>query len=600
MLKAVNGDHISVSEAGASGNLCHVAISETAPLLPEAPEASEKTSDEPPQLYDLSAGCNDEDPSLRLVGLDNQGRLLDPKCVGLGAERTGAEDGESKFNAVSGGGSEIFFNATTASRPEDGCDSSSSQVFARLGGSRTIEVSRPSGACGVDGEVPCPGATQRARSAFQGGNEAGTKVFFTTSAPLLGGSGAAGDALYEATIGCPGVEPLAEAQPCGAAGREVTSLVEVSHDPDVGEAAEFQGVVKIAPDGSRVYFVARGALTGEPGPEGLTPLKGADNLYVYERDAAHPEGHIAFVADLCSGPALSGVVEDVRCPEGFANDSALWAETGGGEAQTTGDGEFLVFATYGQLIVHGSEADANPAGDIYRYDARTGALNRVSLGEMGADANGNGVEPSPGAYDASIHRGSTTGTVYQQHGLDGRAISEDGSRIVFLSAEPLARDAVNGLANVYEWYEEPGSGGGRVSMISSGTAEQSDQDPVIAPSGRDIFFVTIQGLVSQDTDGQGDVYDARLGGGFPSAPAPVERCEGDACQGALTNPAPLLVPGSVSQAPGGDFAAAAPVSVTTSKKKAPAACKKGDVRKKGLCMKRRSGKKRRKSAKGSR
>ena len=97
--------------------------------------------------------------------------------------------------------------------------------------------------------------------------------------------------------------------------------------------------------------------------------------------------------------------------------------------------------------------------------------------------------------------------------------------------------------------------------------------------------MTSQGLVPQDTDGVDDVYDARLGGGFPPPPAPAEACAGDACQGPLTNPAPLLVPGSVSQAPGGNFAAPVPATATTPKAK-PATCKKGFVKKKGKCVKR--------------
>ena len=79
---------------------------------------------------------------------------------------------------------------------------------------------------------------------------------------------------------------------------------------------------------------------------------------------------------------------------------------------------------------------------------------------------------------------------------------------------------------------------------------EPDSEPVITPSGRDLFFKTSAGLVKEDTDGAPDIYDARIGGGFPVAEAPVERCEGDACQGPLTNPAPLLVPGSAVQASG--------------------------------------------------
>jgi hypothetical protein len=131
-----------------------------------------------------------------------------------------------------------------------------------------------------------------------------------------------------------------------------------------------------------------------------------------------------------------------------------------------------------------------------------------------------------------------------------RAISEDGSRIVFVTAAPLSVDAINGQENVYVWHKEPGWAEGRVSMLSSGSSLTSDKFPVMTPSGRDVFFDTTAGLVPQDTEGDLDVYDARIGGGFPAQPAEREQCSSDACQGALTNPAPLFVPGSISQAPG--------------------------------------------------
>jgi hypothetical protein len=93
-----------------------------------------------------------------------------------------------------------------------------------------------------------------------------------------------------------------------------------------------------------------------------------------------------------------------------------------------------------------------------------------------------------------------------------------------------------------------------VSLLSGGASSTSDQEATISPSGRDVFFVTSQGLSPQDSDGQADIYDARLGPGFPALPSPRKPCEGDACQGPLTNPAPVLVPGSASQAPGENLA----------------------------------------------
>jgi hypothetical protein len=73
-----------------------------------------------------------------------------------------------------------------------------------------------------------------------------------------------------------------------------------------------------------------------------------------------------------------------------------------------------------------------------------------------------------------------------------------------------------------------------------------------------------------------DLYDARIGAGFPAVPAAPEECSADACQGPLTNPAPLLVPGSVSQSPGENLTSppAVPVksgkTVTRAKKRASA------------------------------
>ena len=121
-----------------------------------------------------------------------------------------------------------------------------------------------------------------------------------------------------------------------------------------------------------------------------------------------------------------------------------------------------------------------------------------------------------------------------------------------------------------------------------GGSDQSVEQVVISETGDDIFFTTDQGLVPQDTDGQDDVYDARLGGGFPPAPAEPQPCSGDACQGPLTNPAPLLVPGSVSQAPGENFPAPASPASAGAPAKAPPKCSKGNRLGHGRCVKAKS------------
>jgi hypothetical protein len=570
---------------GASADLCHIFFNDAeGPLLPEAEGTAQGT-----QLYDLAAapagGCHgDGSRPLRLVSVKNtpgphgEPEPIDGKCIaqpGLGLEYGTGQLGS--FNRFPAGGEEAFFTTCLGSP-----GTSPHELFVRLGGEKTIEVSRPlSEACKEETELPCAGGATRPSADFKGASEDGSRVFFTTTASLVGEDKDTTSDLYMATIGCPEGEPG-----CPVAKREVTSLTQVSHDPTGGQAAEVQGVVRIAADGSRVYFVARGDLLSQAEREALegegraVPNVGGENLYVY--DVA--SGRMVFVADLCSGPGLSGAVADRQCPadldEAARNDKKLWGA--GQEAQSTPDGRFLLFSTYARL----SKGDTDNAKDLYRYDAFTGALERVSLGEAGHDANGNrndeeievnGKRELGREADATIPLAGI-----ESDGLEmrTRAISEDGSRIVFTSSEPLSPDAVNGLANVYEWHQAPGEPGeGHVSLISSGSSPTFDNGAVISQSGRDVFFLTTAQLVRQDTEEAVDVYDARLGGGFPAAPAERQPCSGDACQGPLTNPAPLLVPGSVPQAPGGNFAA--PVKAKAKPKKAKPKPKKKRKKKKG-------------------
>ncbi len=538
---------------GASSNFSHILFGEN-PVEPMLPAATEAKAD---QLYDLVTS-GEGAPALRLVGLNDSGELINPNCpVALGTE-SGAN---SHFNAVSADGSEIFFT-TSPNRSGGNCErnhvanpGNPETVFVRVDGTRTLQVSAPvTGDC--VGGAPCASAVQ-SRVEFKGANENGSCVFFTTSQPLVTGDTDSGFDLYAARIGNAGeAGEVCAPNAGGTSGAEVASMVQVSHDRNVGEAADVQGVVAISPDGSRVYFVARGVLSEGVNARGQSPVRGADNLYVDETGSG---GSPVFVADLCSGSGESGEARDVRCPSSVSpseSDTGLWLGSAG-ERQTAGDGRFLLFASYGQLLA----GDTDAARDVYRYDAATGALDRVSSGEDGYDANGNND-----AFNAAIKpEDGSTAFVGQKGHLTFRAISEDGSRVVFTTAEPLSSQATNGLENVYEWHIEPGWSEGRVSLISTGHSTEPVNEVLMSASGRDIFFATSEGLVPGDTDGAGDVYDARLGGGFPEPPAAREPCSGDACQGPLTNPAPLLVPGSVSQAPGENMpapaAAPAPVIV---------------------------------------
>ena len=336
----VAGEPVGKLTEGFSADLCHVVVNTAAvALLPEAVGAKG-------QLYDV-AGCGDV-PGLRLVAVTNSGSLLSPNCnSSLGG------GGVDKVNAISADGSSVYFEVQEPNSSD--CEGKNAgQLFVRLGGERTLEVSKPLGEACV--EVPCPGADARAPARFWGASEDGSRVFFTTEAPLTGGADTSSN-LYMAKIGCPG-----EASGCEAAQRVVTGLVAVSRDPRVGQSAEVQGVVGVAPDGARVYFVARGVLSETANQQGMVAIEGADNLYVYDEAS----GQTTFVGDLCSGAESSGVVKDVACPgdlqekvegtaNGSRNDTGLWLEFPKSFAQTAGgDGRFLVFSTYARSDYRGS------------------------------------------------------------------------------------------------------------------------------------------------------------------------------------------------------------------------------------------------------
>jgi hypothetical protein len=576
----LHAEHLAATYDGADPNFCHVFVTDANTfLVAEALTAKNGFG----VIYELTGGCQGELPGLQLVGLNSENKLMTPSCgKTLGA--TGAED---RFNAISSGGKEAFFTSGVVEKAS--VCSGSAQLFVDVGG-RTVEVSRPiAEECGGGSAgVPCLGAGSRAGATFAGASRDGSKVFFMTSGRLLEGEVDSSSKLYVARIGCGGG---VEGEACLPAQREsvgVTSLVQASRTANAGEAAEVQGVVRVAPDGSRVYFVARGVLGAGANTEGQAPVKGADNLYVYDVGS----DSVKFVAELCSGPGSSGpsagAVADSKCPLELDskknNDTDLWASRVG-EAQTAGvDGRYLVFSSFGRL----SAGDTDTARDVYRYDSVSGVLERVSVGEAGYDANGNNNAGSSNSlFNATIAPGHWgDGSVQDQYEMDNRTVTEDGSRIVFRTADPLSSHAVNGLTNIYEWHKGPGDREGVVSLISTGSAEAPEGTElgsvVISEDGSNVFFVTSQGLVPGDTDGAPDIYDARLGDGFPVAAAPRQPCSGDACQGPLTNPAPLLVPGSVSQQAGENFPA--PVTAITPKKATPR-CSKGRKLSHGKCVK---------------
>jgi hypothetical protein len=278
-------------------------------------------------------------------------------------------------------------------------------------------------------------------------------------------------------------------------------------------------------------------------------LEGAENLYVYERDGEHPGGQLRFVTMLSSADK-----EEIVNQLQFAN--------------VTPDGRFLVFTSHRGLTSDATHAEGS--AQVYRYDAQSERLLRVSIGERGFNNNGNDT-----AGDARIAP-AQEGREHNPSRADP-TMSDDGSYVFFQSPAGLTPGALNDrpvtgnphvlAENVYEW-EAQGRGGceqteGCVSLISDGrdVTEGSRLPSAVRlvgvdATGENVFFETADQLVPGDTDTQTDVYDARVNGGFP-APVPSPPCEagetpsGGVCRQVGSTPSVFAAPGSlVSSGPG--------------------------------------------------
>jgi hypothetical protein len=374
----------------------------------------------------------------------------------VGVDNTGATPSSSCLDSISPDGRVIVFGL--------GCGQGLSAVWARIGGSVTVALSGSQ--CTRTSGDPGEACNAAAGASFAGAAADDSRVFFTTTQQLVNGDTDQTSDLYECDISPATPMPVGTVNPC-------SSLSEVS---GAATGANVENVVKVSEDGSRVYFEATGVLASNLGTNDAAPVAGDDNLYVWEKDAAHPGGRTTFIANLASG--------------------------GTENAQSTPDGRYLLFATGSRLL----PSDTDEAVDVYRYDADTGAVLRLSTDTDGANGN------QPGA---AANLASPT-NARRSH----PAITDDGSTVVFETTEALSAADTDGVADVYEWHE------GRVSLISQGGGETLG----ITSSGRDIFFQTTIPLTAGDSGTEADIYDSRVQGGFPvpvSAP-----CSGEACHGA--------------------------------------------------------------------
>ncbi len=315
----------------------------------------------------------------------------------------------------------------------------------------------------------------------------------------------------------------------------------------------------VSTDGSRVYFTEAGKLWLREGMSAPQEIAAGG-----EFQTATPSGAIAFYTEaghLFSYAAAShtateltpsgGVVGVLGASEDgssvyyataaglflwHSGTTTLIASTPGaaqpsdyppstGTARVSADGPRLLFLSKVSLTGY-DNTDANsglPDSEVFLYDASgAGSLTCVSCNPTGERPIG------PSSIPGAIANGKAEGST---DSYKPRDLSEPDSRVFFDSEDSLVALDTNKASDVYEWEaQEVGScqrAGGCLSLISNGKDPEGASFVDASESGEDVYFLTFESLVPSDP-GSADIYDARVGGGFP-VPTPPIPCEGDAC-----------------------------------------------------------------------
>lgn len=331
-------------------------------------------------------------------------------------------------------------------------------------------------------------------------------------------------------------------------------------------AQQVIGLLGVSSDASRVYFASREALGGA-NSEGDVAEPGKANLYLAEEDS------ISFIGIL-SNEDVARSVSPVRINPDLR------------VSRVTPDGMHAAFMSNAPLTGY-DNADANTgeaADEVFVYDAESGKLSCASCNPSGARPVGANVGNFKLLPDEPLWAAAQIPT-YENTFYAPRVLSDDGERLFFTSSDSLVARDTNGHEDVYEW-EVPGvPGSGRcseestsfsaenegcVDLISSGQSPRDSEFLDASPSGNDVFFTTLSSLLPQDY-GLVDVYDARVGGGFPSPSLTQAECEGEACQSPSGAPQDTTPASSAYRGPG-------------NVKQAKPRCSKGKVRRGKRCV----------------
>jgi hypothetical protein len=517
-------------------------------------------------------------PPSRLYQLDDRGTSATPDdaLVQLNASELSVPDEPqaARFQAASADGTRVYFTSAERLTDAAGLDgglylwerqpTSTTQELSvdASGGTFTLHAQLPAAGAGSDTTDPLPhdASAAQVQAALSGLANVGEGNVTVSGGPDDGG----GPYAIAFGGGLAGVDvPPLVADGSGLSGGATSAIVTTTH--------AVHNLVFVAPggtevlaigasrDGRRVYFLAPGQLlAGEP------PID-EDAVYLWQENPGGGAGTTSFVGAIGFDDAVSNV-----------NTTPLNLKVR--TSRVTPDGRTLLIEVSGENGLaaghdHGACA-SNPNNTsigrcsqlyLYRADASTPlapAVACVSCQPSGAPTNANAL--------LNVHSGAGGSQVT---GHLSHALSDDGRRVFFSSAAPLAPSDANGKTDAYE-YDVPS---GSLRLLSSGHDPADSFFLDASANGDDAFILTRERLVGWDVDRAYDLYDARVGGGFPEPPVPSPSCIGDACRGQAHVAPPAVGLGSATLVPRASRAATRAVRARRHVKRK---CRRGFVRRK--------------------